>query len=414
MRFFLGVRFWVLFGSSSSTQRTITGKGHSPQALIRTRPYLPTVIIVLFVMDAIVIRRIAASTTKTTSYLIPGARRAGIVVPGVAGCFVPQKRHRHHKSSPQGTLPSYASSPHHFLPKILASTATTAMRYSIGGGADDNGAGAAHKTPQSSLLDQLRQLDTACLCDADKSVLSTLSANDNNNNDETSPDYDPLRLLNPMIRPINVNFNGSTTTMAGWARTVQCTKRNDFMAVLRGLAESRPDEVLVVHTLHSNRAVAGELFATEATRRGLAGIVITDGPMRDTKAIRESFESNLLIRCFALRITPYAGTIQSPGEMQTSLKHEYSFEGGTDDDDGRTTFRIDPGDVIVGDDDGVIVGTKATFERLLPIAQSIQKAEQTIQTAMEVDGANLLHLTNFDEHLKKRLAGEESVLQFRL
>ena len=35
----------------------------------------------------------------------------------------------------------------------------------------------------------------------------------------------------------------------------------------------------------SRRAVAGELFPTEAARKGLAGIVI-DGPCRDTKTIR--------------------------------------------------------------------------------------------------------------------------------
>ena len=66
--------------------------------------------------------------------------------------------------------------------------------------------------------------------------------------------------------------------MVGRARTVRC--RDDFLAVIRALRDSEPGEVMVDGG-GGTRALAGELFATEAARRKLAGVVI-DGACRDT------------------------------------------------------------------------------------------------------------------------------------
>ena len=51
------------------------------------------------------------------------------------------------------------------------------------------------------------------------------------------------------------------------------------------LAEAQPGDVLVIATGGGTSAVLGELFATEAKRRGLAGIVI-DGLCRDVAGLR--------------------------------------------------------------------------------------------------------------------------------
>ena len=84
-------------------------------------------------------------------------------------------------------------------------------------------------TRDIQLLKALRALGTASLCDADKSLQSpefTLTS---------PPSYAGLQLLNDTIRPINNDNNNCTPprpAMAGWARTVQCTRRNDLLAVL--------------------------------------------------------------------------------------------------------------------------------------------------------------------------------------
>ena len=58
------------------------------------------------------------------------------------------------------------------------------------------------------------------------------------------------------------------------------------MSVIAGLQQSGPGDVLVVAAGSDEHAVAGELFATEALRRGVAGIVI-DGLCRDSRTLAE-------------------------------------------------------------------------------------------------------------------------------
>jgi len=85
--------------------------------------------------------------------------------------------------------------------------------------------------------------------------------------------------------------------------------------VIRGLNDAQTDEVLVVNTQNSNRAVAGELFCAEATRKGLTGILI-DGPARDIVHLQK-YNS---VRLYSREISPYSGTTQSPGKMQVPVE----------------------------------------------------------------------------------------------
>ena len=229
------------------------------------------------------------------------------------------------------------------------------------------------------LLTALRELDTACLCDADKSVLGT-------------DGHIGLKLMDSSIRPINFSQQ-KHIVMAGVARTVQCTDKDDFLAVLRGMEESQSDDVLLVNTLSSTRAVAGELFCSEAQRKGLAGIVL-DGPIRDTAQLED-----LSVRCYATSITPYSGSTQSGGSMQTAIQC--------------CGIEVIPGDIVMGDNDGIIVGKIETFQELLPIARGIHSTEATLREAVS-SGSKLTDKTNYEDHLKNRRAGKESSLAFRI
>lgn len=226
------------------------------------------------------------------------------------------------------------------------------------------------------LLSSLRTLDTACLCDADKSVSTT----------RLDSFYQPISLLEG-LRPLMTG-----NTMAGIARTIQCSVPDDFLAVLDGLAGAQQDHVLIVNTMDSSRAVAGELFCAEASRRGVVGIVV-DGPMRDTKYLRD-FPN---VRCYAKRITPYSGTVHNLGILQDSV-----YCGGV---------RVNPNDIVVGDDDGVLVGTPETFEMLVPLAREIQAAEKKIR--QEIGRGKCLHsMTNYVDHVEAIRKDEESALKF--
>ena len=89
---------------------------------------------------------------------------------------------------------------------------------------------------------RLARLDTACICDATKT----------------------FRVMDPGIRPL---FEG--VKMIGLARTVHC--RGDFLTVIKALQEAQEDEVLVIDAEGDKIAFAGEMFATEAQRKKLAG-----------------------------------------------------------------------------------------------------------------------------------------------
>jgi regulator of RNase E activity RraA len=240
-----------------------------------------------------------------------------------------------------------------------------------------------------NLLQDLRTVDTSSLCDADKTISSNVK------HLISVMDTQTIRPMNHHIN-LNLTSNNPKIVMAGIARTVQFTEQNDFLPVLRGLQEAQKDEVLVINTLSSTRSVAGEIFCAEACRKQLAGIII-EGPVRDTRYL-----SNYPpVRIYASSSTPYSGTTQSVGRMQCPV-----VCGGV---------AVQPGDIIVGDEDGVLVGSADSFQTILPIAKQIQEMESKLLHGITSESKkSVASMSNYDDHLLHRLQGKESKLEFRV
>jgi regulator of RNase E activity RraA len=193
-----------------------------------------------------------------------------------------------------------------------------------------------------------------------------------------------LRVLPAALRPVRRGLR-----MVGRALTVEA--RQDLMAVFEGLNQARPGDVLVIAAGGDEHAVLGELFATEALRRGVTGIVI-DGLCRDTRTL-----AGLEIPVYARGAVPTAYPARAVPVVQVPIAI-----GGVE---------VRPGDLVLGDDDGVVVAAEDEALAALDGAEAIQRREEALRAAID-GGASLFESVNYDEHLAALRAGGESGLAF--
>ncbi|SAK91555.1 RraA family protein [Caballeronia ptereochthonis] len=155
----------------------------------------------------------------------------------------------------------------------------------------------------------------------------------------------------------------SRQTMAGTAVTVR-SRGGDNLAYLRALEFCRPGDVLVIDAGGDiGNAVVGGILTFYAAKIGLAGVVV-DGAIRDVAEIRSR-----AFPVYARGVTHRGPYKDGPGEINVPVS-----VGG---------MVVNPGDVVVGDQDGLLAIPPDDVERVLQKARDVLAAEARTMAAME-------------------------------
>jgi regulator of RNase E activity RraA len=163
-------------------------------------------------------------------------------------------------------------------------------------------------------------------------------------------------LADPAIRPMRPF--ASATRLAGPAVTA-CCEPADYGPVHHAIAAAQAGDVIVVAAGgRMEAAMIGELLSGAARRKGIAGVVV-DGPVRDVATLAAWDDFPVFSR------GPVA---RGPSSMERGSVNEAVIFGGVP---------VAPGDLILGDDDGLVAIPASELASQLPAAQAMVRAEQS-------------------------------------
>lgn len=163
-----------------------------------------------------------------------------------------------------------------------------------------------------------------------------------------------IAAVDTAIEPI-----GYKGQLLGTAFTVRVPQGDNLM-FHAAMDLAKPGDVIVIDAGgFTDRAIFGELMSTYCRSRGIVGIVC-DGAIRDRNGIAamENFH------VYARSATPNGPYKNGPGEINVPV-----VIGGK---------LVRPGDIIVGDDDGVIIIDPAIADEIATATEGVEKKEADI------------------------------------
>ncbi len=162
-----------------------------------------------------------------------------------------------------------------------------------------------------------------------------------------------IAAVDSAIVPIN------SSPLLGTAFTIRMPQGDNLM-FHKAMDMAQPGDVIMIDVGGSvDRAIFGELMATYCRARGIAGIVC-DGAIRD----RDGLSKMTDFAVYAKGVTPNGPYKNGPGEINTPV-----VIGGK---------LVNPGDIIVGDEDGVIIISPKDAEEVLAATRATMKKEAQI------------------------------------
>jgi 4-hydroxy-4-methyl-2-oxoglutarate aldolase len=177
------------------------------------------------------------------------------------------------------------------------------------------------------------------------------------------------------------------SAFCGVALTVK-SRPGDNLMLHKAVQLAQPGDVLIVDNDGFLEAgLWGEIITVAAMQKGIVGLV-TNGAVRDTLRIRE-----LGFPVFSAGISIKGTTKAVPGK----INHPICFEG----------VIVNPGDIVVGDNDGLVAIPPAEAEKLLAAALAKEESEAEVIKKIK-QGQSTMDLLGFNEAYKRLGLTEEA------
>lgn len=187
--------------------------------------------------------------------------------------------------------------------------------------------------------------------------------------------HDYMKLLN----------RDSAAQLLGTAITVKAPI-GDNLFFHEALDLAQPGDIIVVDGGSGcNRSLAGEIMMRFAQLKGIAGFVV-DGCLRDLDGAE-----TLTMPVYAKGVTPQGPFKFGPGEVNTPIACG-----------GQVVF---PGDILVGDKDGIVVIHRQDAEEVAKVAQEKKAKEDKIFETMRADWQE--YAQKHIQTTQKRMAGKD-------
>lgn len=213
------------------------------------------------------------------------------------------------------------------------------------------GIGADIKRPSEELLEKLKRYGTPALSDG----------------------LNKFNTMDPLMKPV-----ASGIRIAGPALTVRL-RPGDNLMLHKAIGLAQEGDIIVVDTCGcKNYCVLGDLMASAAFKKKIGGIVV-DGAIRDIIELKEK-----QFPIFAKYVVPSVGDKDGPGEINLPI----SCAG----------VPVLPGDLIVGDDNGVVVVPSHLVAEICEGTE--KKLAYEAKRALEIE-AGIVVKPDVDEKLKK-------------
>lgn len=146
--------------------------------------------------------------------------------------------------------------------------------------------------------------------------------------------------------------------LIGTAFTVK-TRPGDNLLTHKAIDMAERGDVILVDAGGAlDHAIIGEIMSSHACKRGIAGMII-DGAIRDVDAISAS--DFPVYACGVTHRGPYK---DGPGEINVTI----SIAG----------MVVNPGDIIVGDADGIVAIPQSDAERIIALTIAQKEKEEAI------------------------------------